>query len=43
MYSINRETEVGSLNEQLLVDRSDTLLSQKNQRSTTIKKETLIK
>lgn len=40
MYSINRDTETSSLNEKLLVDRSDTLLSQKNQRS---KKDTLIR
>ena len=33
MYSINRETEVASLNEKLLVDRSETQVSQKVQRS----------
>jgi hypothetical protein len=40
MYSINRDTEASSLNEKLLVDRSDTLLSQKDQRNN---KDTLIR
>lgn len=40
MYSINRDTEVSSLNEKLLIDRSDTLLSQKSQRG---KKDTLLR
>jgi hypothetical protein len=42
MYSINRDTVASSLDEKLLVDRNDTLLTQKTQRNTT-KKETLIR
>lgn len=39
MYSINRETAAESLNETLLNERSDTLLTQKIQRSGTSRKD----